>query len=213
MHGELSHKRHLPYAGPGNRRVGIPVGQGTAQFLQRDRLQAARTRQGDERAYDINGHRTAVARRPRTDPVVHQHDCPRQEVPCYPGEHLVRRTSSPVLGVSGPADEGQPVFSCNVLGRRRHDTPRGPPEAHGSRRARLAPTPRRLRSPLASWSRGGCAPYSESLRRVLPPACGPEGKGSAWPAGPRRRTWRGHAHWPGRPVRAGSTPGRARRRR
>src|SRR5215213_8300681 len=130
---ELSHKRYLFHAGPGNRGVGVTVGQGSAKFNQRNRLQAASARQGDEWAYGTNGHRAALSRGPRTNPIMHQHDCPRQKFPGYPGDHFVWWSSSPILGVSGPADEGQPVFTRPVLGRRRLITTRGPPDAHGTR--------------------------------------------------------------------------------
>jgi hypothetical protein len=40
-----------------------------------------------------------------------------------PGEHLLRRPSSPVLRVSGPADELEPVFVCHLFGRQCDEAP------------------------------------------------------------------------------------------
>jgi len=128
---ELSHTRTPFQADFRNRMIGVSAGQGTAEFVQRARLKAARSGHGDERADDIHGLRAAVAGSPRTNPIVHQHYGSREEVPFDPGQHLVRRSVSLVLGVRGPADERQAVFAGNVLSRWRHEALRGPQEAYG----------------------------------------------------------------------------------
>ena len=176
MQRELSHTRAF-YAGPGE--VGVPVGQGMAKFVQRRWLQAAGTSPG-RRA--VSGDLRSP-RSPRASPQGQRRRASARwrlgrDLPFDPGEHLVRRTSSPVLGVSGPADEGQ----AGVRGPRPRSPasrcPTGSARDARIRRAPVAPTPRQLRSRPASWRRGGRAPCSERLRRVLPPACGIGGKGS-----------------------------------
>ena len=186
LQGERSHTepRRLP-AGPGDRMFGIPVGQGMAEFVAAAR--APGRANGPGRRAALRGRRSRRSRRasPPGRPRRASARLPPAEIrPSTRSSISPATTSSPVLGVSGPADERQPVFAGNVFGRRRHDAPRGPPEAYGSAK-RWKPRPYvrfyllRRHGVVADVLRA-----VESLRRALPPACGPGGRGER--SGPRR---------------------------
>ena len=98
--------------------------------MQRAGFQAPRTCLGDERTYQCHGLGTAVSRGARANSVVHEQDGLWQELFFYPGEHLVRWVSSPVLGVCGPTNERKTVFAGDLLGRRRYQTPWGTPQVN-----------------------------------------------------------------------------------
>ena len=114
----------LPFDFPGLE-VGVPVGKRMPELIQRRGLQAMGSHQGDEQSYEIHGRCAAVSPRSGAYSVVHQDDGTERDPTTHAGEHLLRRPSSPVLRVSGPADELEPVFVCRLFGRRCDEAPGG----------------------------------------------------------------------------------------
>ena len=141
---------------------GLRSGKGRTQLAKRDRLQAARTRQGDERAYTstviVHPSRVAPGPIPSCISTIARGSRFPSLLPSISPGGLSRQSL-----VSAVQPTRVSPFSRHVLGRQRNYAPWGPLQRRtGGPQTRLAPLPRRHLSPLASWRRGGRAPCSET---------------------------------------------------